>query len=122
MNHKHLIIWLLASFLITYQTVKIYSGLVESGDAAAAVIQWSYLFTVRLWVIVSLLLVIMFKRVGIISMWLSILTSVVFQYVQLTDALSLIAYVTPLKGFILPVMITWVFYHNRHPVAESINH
>ncbi len=120
MNHKHLIIWLLASFLITYHTVKLYTGLLESGDAAASIIAWSYIYSVRLWIIVSLLLVIMFKRLGVISMWLSILTLVVMQYVKLTGDLSFIDYLGPLKGLIIPLLISWLFWRPEEK-TELIN-
>ena len=63
----------------------------------------------RLWVVASLLLVIMFKRVGIFSMWLSISTLVVIQFAQLSGALSVTDYTAPLKGLVIPVVITWLY-------------
>lgn len=113
MHKNQIIIWVLASFLITYHTVKIYSGLVATDDAAAAVLNWSYENSIRLWIIFSLFLVIMFKRLGVVSMWLSIITLIVMQYISLSGGIQLTAYLGPLKGFIFPVIITWMFWRNQ---------
>lgn len=113
MKHKHLIIWLLAGFLITYHTVKMYTGLAETGHAATVFTENYYENTVRLWIVASLLLVIMFKPVGVVSMWLSIGTLVVIQMVSLTGTSLWLDYLLPLKGFIFPLLITLVFWQHR---------
>ncbi|MCX7554745.1 hypothetical protein OS175_12760 [Marinicella sp. S1101] len=112
MQKNHLIIWLLATFLIIYHTFKIYAGLVSEDDAAAAVLSWSYENSVRLWLIFSLMLVIMFKRVGLVSMWLAIFTLIGFLYANLSGLNSLLGYAAPLKELIIPVLLTWVYWHN----------
>lgn len=118
MNHKHLIIWLLATVLITYHTVKLYGGLIESGDAAASVIAWSFIYTLRIWIIFSLLLVIMFKRFGVISMGLSTVTLVVVQYVELSGALTFADYLTPLSGLTIPAVIIGLFSKPQNTGAD----
>lgn len=112
MQKNHLIIWLLATFLIIYHTMKIYAGLVADEDAAAAVLNWSYENSVRLWLIISLMLVIMFKRVGLVSMWLAIFTLIGFQYAAMSDVNNLMGYANPLKDLIIPAIMTWFFWHN----------
>ncbi len=111
MYKKQFIIWLLAGFLIMYHTVKIYSDLVATDDAMAAVLDWSYTNSIRLWIICSLLLVIMFKRLGVLSMWLSILVLVAMQYMNLSASGA--AYFAPLRGLIIPAIITALFWQNR---------
>ncbi len=113
MHKNQIIIWLLAGFLITYHTVKIYSDLVATDDAMAAVLNWSYVYSLRLWIIGSLLLVIMFKRLGVVSMWLSIIALITSQYLNLPDTTSAAAYLGPLKGLIIPTIITGLFWYNR---------
>ncbi len=113
MHKKQIIIWLMAGFLITYHTVKIYSGLVANDDAAAAVLNWSLSNSLRLWIIASLLLVIMFKRLGVLSMWLSISSLVLLQYMNMTGNVTFLSYLGPLKGFIFPAAITMLFWQNQ---------
>ncbi|MGJ8664330.1 MAG: hypothetical protein ACSHWU_11805 [Marinicella sp.] len=112
MNQKQIIVWILAGFLITYHTVKIYTGLAASGDAAAVFSEGHFQNIVRLWIIFSLMLVIMFKRVGLYSMWLSISVLVVIQYIQMSSAEPWLTYLAPLKGFIFPIIITLIFAKN----------
>lgn len=109
MHKKQIVIWTLAGFLITYHTVKIYSGLVDGDDAAAALLNWSSDYTIRLWIIFSLLLVIMFKRMGLVSMWLSITALIITQFMNLPDSNDFMAYIKPLKGFVIPMIISWMF-------------
>lgn len=113
MHKNQIIIWVLASFLITYHIVKIYSGLIATDDAAAAILEWSFQNTIRLWIIFSLMLVIMFKKLGVISMWLSITTLIVTQYMGLSVGTDLVALLSPLKGFVFPLIITWMFWQNQ---------
>ncbi len=121
MNKKQIIIWLLACFLITYHTLKIYTGLAETGNAGLIFSEGYYQNTVRLWIITSLLLVIMFKRLGVYSMWLSIFALVVIQYVLLPGNVNLAGYFGPLKGFIIPLIITWLFWRQGEQTASRLN-
>jgi len=119
MNKNQIFIWLLTSFLITYHTLKIYTGLAETGNAGVIFTEGYYQNMVRLWVIASLLIVIMFKRMGIYSMWLSIVTLVVIQYVLLPGNVNLAGYFGPLKGLIFPLIITWLFWRQRNQTAAT---
>lgn len=117
MHKNQIIIWLLAGFLITYHTMKIYTGLVAADGTLG--FAWSHVDSIRLWIIGSLLLVIMFKRLGLLSMWLSIVTLVVLNYLNLPVTADTAAQLGLLKGLLIPTIITALFWHNHRPSKQA---
>lgn len=118
MHKKQLIIWVLASVLITYHTIKIYAGLVATDDAANAVLNWSVENSARLLIIFSLLLVIMFKRLGLIFMWLSVCALMVYEIIYLPETTNMLAYISPLKETLIPAIITWLFSRQSNHLGD----
>jgi hypothetical protein len=119
MNNSRPIIWLMVGFLIVYHTVKIYTAWNQSGASFNMLSDGYFQFPVRLWIIFSLILVMMNKRIGIISMWLSITTLVTIQYILIPVGSNLSVYYAPLKGFIFPSIISWLFWRQQKAQQQN---
>ncbi len=115
MNSKQILVWALAGFLIVYHTVKIYSGMIETPNIGQVFSENYYQNTIRLLIVCSLFLVLMFSRIGLGLMWVFIVSLIVTQYLMLPTDKNLAALLGPLKGLIFPTVISLIFWHQRKP-------
>ncbi len=119
---RRLIIFVLAGLLIFYHSFTLYEAYGGAGNSAHTL--FDYLQTVlRMFIIMSLLLVVFGVRWALWGMWFSISGLVATQYcahfgnlpVDFTQGRHPLSY---LKGFIFPTVITLAF-HSSSPRGDS---
>ncbi len=109
-----IIIFLLAGFLISYHSVKVYSLFTAATSLIGFIDIHGISSVIRTAIIAALIMVVFNIKYGLVLMWISISALITLQYFSIDQVKHWSEFLSPLKGLIIPTILTILSHTKIH--------